>query len=89
IERCLTVKQVAGLLGYSTKQIRRLCRQGKIRTVQSSPRAQHRIPISALRDFFGKNQLHWEISADREFERALLSGCDAIPGVEDPSSERH
>ena len=75
VERCLTVKQVAALLGYSDKQLRRLCQQGKIRTVQASRHAQHRIPVSSLREFFEKNQLYWALSADREFEQTLLTAC--------------
>lgn len=75
VDRCLTVKQVAALLGYSEKQIRRLCRQGKIRTVQASRRAQHRIPLSALREFFEKDQSYWALHSEREFERTLFRTC--------------
>lgn len=88
VERCLTVKQVAGLLGYSTKQLRRLCQQGKIRTVQASRRAQHRIPVSALREFFEKNQSYWALSSDREFERGLLAECRAAGAAEGRGSEK-
>ncbi len=87
VERCLTVKQVAGLLGYSTKQLRRLCRQGKIRTVQASRRAQHRIPISALREFFKKNQSYWTDCSDREFERHLLAECQETARLENPDAK--
>ena len=88
VERCLTIKQVAGLLGYSTKQLRRLCQQGKIRTVQASRRAQHRIPISALREFFAKDQSYWATSSNREFERRLLAEGDVDTGAEAPPSEK-
>jgi excisionase family DNA binding protein len=84
VERCLTIKQVAGLLGYSTKQLRRLCHQGKIRTVQASRRAQHRIPLSALREFFKRNQLYRSISSVREFERDLLADCASDTDTENP-----
>jgi hypothetical protein len=76
------------LLGYSTKQLRRLCQQGKIRTVQASRRAQHRIPVSALREFFEKNQSYWAVSSDREFERSLLAECRAGASAENPDSEK-
>ena len=75
------------MLGYSTKQLRRLCHQGKIRTVQASPRAQHRIPLSALREFFKKNQVYWSISSDREFERDLLADCAPDTATESPRDE--
>lgn len=87
VERCLTVKQVAALLGYSDKQLRRLCHQGKIRTIQASRRAQHRIPVSALREFFEKNQLYWALSADREFEQTLLAACRGGDTDETPASK--
>ena len=88
LERCLTVKQVAGLLGYSTKQLRRLCQQGKIRTVQASRRAQYRIPVSALREFFNQNQSYWALASDHEFERSLLAECRAAEGGETQPSEK-
>ncbi len=72
IERCYTVRQVAALLGYSEKTLRRLCHQGKIRTVQSSPRAQHRIPLSAVQEFFERSQYYWAFRSQAEFEQAVL-----------------
>lgn len=71
IERCLNVKQVAAILGYSEKQVRRLCRDGTIRTLRSSARAQNRIPLSALRELFERDQSYWCARSEFESERML------------------
>jgi helix-turn-helix protein len=86
IERCLKVKQVAAILGYSVKQVRRLCREGTIRTLRSSARAQNRIPLSALRELFERDQSYWSSRSEFESERilaeALLSEERAKPDDE-------
>lgn len=76
VERCLSVKQVAVLLGYSAKQVRRLCRQGTIRTVHYSARAQYRIPLSALREFLSRDQSYWATRSKADFDRELAVACD-------------
>jgi excisionase family DNA binding protein len=71
IDHCLTVREVAAILGYSEKHVQRMCRMGTIRTVRSSPRAQNRIPLSALRDFFERDQSYWAFRAEFETEQNL------------------
>jgi excisionase family DNA binding protein len=85
IDRYFTIRQVAEFLSYSPKQIRRLCEQGKIRTIQASPRAHHRIALSALREFLNQDQSYWADQSDREFQRELLASCDKIDAANDHS----
>lgn len=49
-KRAYTVEEVATILSCCTKTVRKLCKEGKLRSVDLGPRAK-RIPREALDDY--------------------------------------
>jgi len=65
--------------------MRRLCEQGKIRTIQASKGAHHRIPLGALKVFLQQSQSYWAARSDLEFERTVIEALSVAAEPDKPT----